>query len=765
MHDSSYEDHEDDDMAVRDDAAAGQEDDEPQPLQPARPIQRLDEAVVNRIAAGEIIQRPANALKELIENSLDAGATMIQITLKEGGLKSMQIRDNGCGVPARDLPLLCERFATSKLREFEDLTSMATFGFRGEALASISFVSASMSVITKTKEDALAYKAFYAAGSLAPPKPGQSTEPKPCAGVDGTTITAEDLFFNVPQRRRALKSAAEEYNRALDIAGKYALHFGARGVGFVCKKAGSNAADLSTPSSPATQRIDSIRLLHGTVLARELVEMKPVRDDKLRFSVEGWISGANWSAKRTTFLCFINNRLVDCTVLKRSLEALYAALLPKGGHPWIYISLEIDPDRLDVNVHPTKSEVHFLDEEDIVEEICTHAQAALSGANSSRSFQFTQALLPGASVPQSRTSQAAGDGSGARDTSDAPLPMPRAPSAASQNPQYQVRVDSKMRTLDSMFSQTQSQAAQQDLAGQIDDANDVTEAATTDTSLTAAATGNARFQVEQSECTLTSITNLRRAVSKDRHSGLCEILQHHTFVGVADLDRALSLLQHSTKLHLVHHDALIEEASYQLCLRQFGSIAKSKLVPPAPLSQLVRMGIELQGTEEAVEQSGLPLGELVNTIVAHLLSHAEMLSEYFSLDMDANTGELRALPALLPGYDVLPVANVPTFLLRLATEVSWDEEQACFEGFARELAWAHTLSQSLMPLDNGRTATDQQNEANKLRETAEWRIAHVWLPYMSSRRGGFVPSKALVKEGKLIQVASLNELYRIFERC
>ena len=156
----------------------------------------------------EIIHRPANALKEMIENSLDAGAKQIHITLQDGGLKLLQIQDDGCGIPRDDLALVCERFATSKLREFSDLSRMRTFGFRGEALASVSFVAASMSIVSKTREEPCAYRcvrasdsgqpltghsAEYASGKIVPPPGGTAAEPKPCAGTDGTTITAQDL--------------------------------------------------------------------------------------------------------------------------------------------------------------------------------------------------------------------------------------------------------------------------------------------------------------------------------------------------------------------------------------------------------------------------------------------------------------------------------------------------------------------------------------------------------------------------------------------
>lgn len=243
--------------------------------------------------------------------------------------------------------------------------------------------------------------ASYFAGALQPAGPNQVAEPKPCAGTDGTTITAENLFFNAPQRRKVFKSHSEEYNRALDVATKYAIHYGDRGVGISVKKVsvhhnltqvGSNNLDLNTPNDASQTTLDVIRNVHGLMLARDLLRLAPLHDEALGFTAEGWISNANWSSKKTTFLCFINHRLVESHALKRSLETMYAMLLPKGKHPWMYLSLTIVPNRVDVNVHPTKQEVHFLDEDEIVEKITAHAQEIVSQHSSFRVYSTGPAL-------------------------------------------------------------------------------------------------------------------------------------------------------------------------------------------------------------------------------------------------------------------------------------------------------------------------------------------------------------------------------------
>ncbi|GME78270.1 unnamed protein product [Ambrosiozyma monospora] len=225
-------------------------------------IRPLDKSVVNKIAAGEIIIAPANAIKELLENSIDAGSTTIDITIKDGGLKQITITDNGSGINKDDLPILCERFTTSKLSKFEDLQSIATYGFRGEALASISQIS-HLTVITKTKNETTAWKAQFTDGML------NKSGAKPVAGKNGTSLIIEDLFYNVKSRLRALRSGNEEYLKIVDVVNRYSVH--SKNVGFTIKKAGSNSNDLIIRPNLNTK--DRIKVIYGSSVANDLVDL------------------------------------------------------------------------------------------------------------------------------------------------------------------------------------------------------------------------------------------------------------------------------------------------------------------------------------------------------------------------------------------------------------------------------------------------------------------------------------------------------------
>ncbi|CAH2059384.1 unnamed protein product, partial [Iphiclides podalirius] len=344
-------------------------------------IRKLEENVVNRIAAGEIVQRPANALKELIENSLDAHSTNIIITVKAGGLKYLQIQDNGTGIRNDNLDIVCERFTTSKLQQYEDLQEINTYGFRGEALASISYIS-HLTILTKTSTDKCAYKASYENGKLKGPI-------KACAGNNGTQITVEDLFYNVIARKRSLRSPTEEYTHIMDVVGGYAIHNSH--VGFTLKKFGEKT-DIKTAINSSV--VDNIRIIHGNSIARELLEIK-LDDTTLKMSLHGYVTNVNYSHKKGTMLLFINHRLVDSSSIRKAVDSVYSTYLPKNAHSFVYLSIQLDPRNVDVNVHPTKHEVQFLHEEQIIERIKSCIESKLLSCNSSR-VMYTQARLPGA---------------------------------------------------------------------------------------------------------------------------------------------------------------------------------------------------------------------------------------------------------------------------------------------------------------------------------------------------------------------------------
>ncbi|KAJ7637128.1 histidine kinase-like ATPase [Roridomyces roridus] len=715
------------------------------------PIRRLQESLINRIAAGEIIHRPASALKELLENCLDAGATSIRVTVKDGGMKLLQIQDNGCGIRKADLPILAERFTTSKLSTFSDLSRIRTYGFRGEALASISHV-ARLSVVTKTKTETCAWRAHYLDGALVEPKPGQTAEPKPCAGNDGTTIVIEDLFYNTPTRLSALRSASDEYSRILDVITKYAVHNPK--VAFSCKKVGSPSPDLTTPSSSEVKQ--AIRLLYGHSIAKDLLHAtiedknkNKSRDEDDAETRESWTAeahytNANYQSKKMVFLLFINHRLVESSRMKRALEAAYSGVLPKGASPFIYLSLQINPRDVDVNVHPTKKEVHFLNEDEITNQISDSLQKSLASQSQSRVFEYQTLLTGGIAEHEQSTSKKRKGKERARDEEDvddtAPPPNVSAPPKKTLS-QYKVRTSLQDRTLDSMFpvvNPTHIDARPGSSSAKGKSMN--------------ASTSKLR-DIQESECYLTSVKTLRQKAAKGKHKQLSEILENHTFVGIVDLDKCLSVIQHSTKLYLVNHGALAEELFYQLGLRQFGDFSRLKLQPPPPLRRLIEIAVE---QEETISESRLTKPQIVDRIVETVLARREMLAEYFSFSITP-TGLIESLPLLLRDYTP-NLDKLPSFLMRLGPQVDWNSETECFESFLRELAYFYVPG----PLCSSPATAAAVGTDEDAQEKAErWQIQHVVFP--SARRYLAAPKTLLDRD--VVQIASLPELYKVFERC
>ncbi|XP_044070251.1 DNA mismatch repair protein Mlh1 [Siniperca chuatsi] len=726
-------------------------------------IRRLDETVVNRIAAGEVIQRPANGVKELIENCLDARSTNIQVTVKDGGLKLLQIQDNGTGIRKEDMEIVCERFTTSKLQTFEDLSAIATYGFRGEALASISHV-AHVTITTKTADAKCAYKASYSDGKLKGP-------PKPCAGNQGTQILVEDLFYNVSTRRKALKSPSDEYSRIVDVVSRYAIHNS--GKSFSVKKQGETVADVRT--LPNASVVDNIRGVFGNAVSRELIEVG-CEDQKLAYKMKGYISNANYSVKKCILILFINHRLVESSALKKAIETVYAAYLPKNTHPFLYLSLEIAPQNVDVNVHPTKHEVHFLHEDSVIESVQKHVESKLLGSNSSRTY-FTQTLLPGLSVS---------GGGEVKSTSAA------AESSERVYAHQMVRTDCRTQKLDAFLQPKEKSPPDPEPAGpsgskavtktaqpdsvemdETDDADMMEALAEQEAEVPKGHEDNAngvqrkrprKEQQQQEEeedlraaatperrvIKLNSIKELRGEITENTHKGLQEMLQNHSFVGC--VNPQWTLIQHHTKLYLLNTTKLSQELFYQILIYDFGNFGVLRLSTPAPLYDLAMLALD---SEESgwTEEDG-PKEGLAQYIVDFLKKKAEMLEDYFSMEIDQE-GNLTGLPLLLDKYTPV-MEGLPMFILRLATEVNWDNEKECFRDFSKECSVFYSIrKQYILEAESGE---EQDAEVNSWR----WKVEHI---IFKAFRTLFSPPKNFSEDGTVLQIANLPDLYKVFERC
>jgi DNA mismatch repair protein MLH1 len=647
-----------------------------------------------------------------------------------------------------DLPILCERFTTSKLQKFEDLQTIATYGFRGEALASISHI-AHLTVTTKTRDSNCAWRAYYDSGKLVPAKPGQSPDPKPVAGRQGTQITVEDLFYNVPTRRRAFRSPSDEYNKIIDMVGRYAIH--CSNVAFSCKKHGESSTSIAVQAGASC--VDRIRQIYGGSVANELTEFS-TSDDRWAFKAKGLATNANYSTKKTTVLLFINHRCVESSNIRKAIEQTYSAFLPKNGHPFVYLSLEIDPRRVDVNVHPTKREVNFLNEDEIIQAICEHIRSKLAAVDASRTF-LTQSFLPGGTRsgphPGPDTQQSAAAASSKTSTGSARKP------AARPNENNLVRTDTNLRKITSMLPPAAAASAAGSSSGP-----------------GAAQHGDAEIQYETVDreataCRLISIRELRAEVRDDMHHELTEVFASHTFVGVVDERRRLAAIQGGVKLYLVDYGRVCFEYFYQLGLTDFGNFGVIRFSPALDLRELLSLAAQQEkdaataDTMNDDDHDDFDVPEIVELVAAQLIERREMLHEYFSLEISP-TGELLSIPLLVKGYNPA-IVKLPRFLLRLGPYVNWTEEKACFESFLKELAAFYVPEQLPATPGNVEDAAAEEagidDEIKTRRAHVRRALEHVLFPAFKSR---LVATKSLM-QGGILEVANLKGLYRVFERC
>ncbi|HKZ21665.1 MAG TPA: DNA mismatch repair endonuclease MutL [candidate division Zixibacteria bacterium] len=311
-------------------------------------IKILSEELINKIAAGEVVERPASVVKELVENSVDAQATQIEIETREGGRKLIRVVDNGRGMDSADVKLAFSRHATSKISSAEDLFNISSLGFRGEALPSIASVS-KVEIVTKTKDSANGTKLLIDSGEI--------KEAKDTPANIGTIVSVYDLFYNTPARRKFLKSEVTENRHIIDLVTNFALAYPS--VSFKLKIDNREVLNLNSTAT-LSQRVREV------VGKETFLKMLEIKKEPNEVQVGGFLGKPEVSkASRGEIRFFVNGRIISNRSLLHAVQLGYGELLPKGKYPLIYLFLEVTPHLVDVNVHPQKLEVRFANERQV----------------------------------------------------------------------------------------------------------------------------------------------------------------------------------------------------------------------------------------------------------------------------------------------------------------------------------------------------------------------------------------------------------------
>ena len=309
-------------------------------------IHVLDEKTANKIAAGEVVERPSSVIKELTENALDAGATTVEIEIADGGSSYMRVSDNGSGMSEEDAKKSIIRHGTSKISSIEDIFSITSLGFRGEAVPSIAAVS-ELVMTTRMNDTDLAFRMVLSGGSV--------KEEEHTGASVGTTMEVRNLFFNTPARKKFMKSERTESSKISDIITKLALTRPDVAFTFI----NNGRAVLQTGGTG--DDLETIAAIYGAAVAKEVF---PVTYENENFTIHGFVGKPSLlKSTRAWQTCIVNRRVIHNAVVFKAIENAYHAMLPKSGYPFALLYVETDPATIDVNVHPAKTEIKFADEQ------------------------------------------------------------------------------------------------------------------------------------------------------------------------------------------------------------------------------------------------------------------------------------------------------------------------------------------------------------------------------------------------------------------
>ena len=338
-------------------------------------IHVLDETTINQIAAGEVVERPASVIKELVENAIDAGATSIEVEIAEGGIEYMRITDNGCGMSEVDARLAILRHATSKIRSADDLYDIASLGFRGEAIASIASVS-KFTLRTRQETDTMGTRIYIEGGHM--------VDCDPCGTSVGTSIEVKDLFYNTPARRKFLKSTRTEANKIQDMIGKLSLSH--NHIAFKCIV--DTRVTIMTPGNG--NMVDTIAALYGFKVSEDVF---PIAYEAEGIYVEGVVSKPTvLKSSRQWQTTIVNQRVISDKAIYKAIDTAYHALLPKGGYPLVVLQIVVPPGTVDINVHPRKNEVKFSDDKPVFKAVYNSILQALEHPTHHRTSQQEETI-------------------------------------------------------------------------------------------------------------------------------------------------------------------------------------------------------------------------------------------------------------------------------------------------------------------------------------------------------------------------------------